>query len=263
GNTMESRIMVPFTDTHVHLLAGLDDGPKTDDVAIQMCRIMVEEGVRFACATAHQNEQWPDVTCDRIRHATRRLGDQLAEQKIPLSVYPTAEVTARADVVKLHAAGHLLSVADRGQYLLIEMPIDMYIDLVPMACELASLGIRIIVAHAERTPELLHVSGLVESLIERNCLIQVSSEAILGHMLSRDHRRLKEWFQRGVVHLVASDGHSLGSRPPFMLEAYQQIQQWTDEMTADRLCGLNGLAIIQGRQVVAPKPADRKRRWWF
>ena len=33
-----------LADTHVHLLAGLDDGPDTPAEAVAMCRFLVAEG---------------------------------------------------------------------------------------------------------------------------------------------------------------------------------------------------------------------------
>src|SRR6476661_1215220 len=111
--------MVPLTDIHVHLLAGLDDGPRSEDDAVAMCRLSHAEGVRLSVALAHQNDSWPGVTPDRIRAA---------------------------------AAG----LAARGTYLLIELPHQLYLDLRPLVRGLVAAGVRPILAHPERTPELLY-----------------------------------------------------------------------------------------------------------
>lgn len=80
-----------LADLHVHLLAALDDGPRTRDDALAMCRIAVEEGVRYAVALAHQSEQW-NPTPDLIRATAAELKSRLAEQSLPLEVFPGAEV---------------------------------------------------------------------------------------------------------------------------------------------------------------------------
>ena len=59
--------MIPLVDIHCHLLAGLDDGPRTDEDALEMCRIAYEDGTRIIAAGAHQNEHYPENTADRIR----------------------------------------------------------------------------------------------------------------------------------------------------------------------------------------------------
>ena len=65
--------MLPLVDMHCHLLAGLDDGPRTADDALEMCRIAHAEGTRMVAALAHQNERWNGVTPDIIRGAAQQL----------------------------------------------------------------------------------------------------------------------------------------------------------------------------------------------
>src|SRR4029079_11337082 len=84
--------MVPLTDMHVHLLAGLDDGPRSMDDAVRMCRLSHAEGVRLSVALAHQNEAWPAVTPARIRAAAAALAARLKDEGLEFAVYPTAEV---------------------------------------------------------------------------------------------------------------------------------------------------------------------------
>ncbi len=74
--------------------------------------------------------------------------------------------------------GDLLSVADRGEYLLIEMPHGVYVDLVSIVENLQEAGVRPILAHAERLPELLHDQGRIERLIRAGCLIQVNADSV-------------------------------------------------------------------------------------
>ena len=45
--------MIPLVDMHCHLLAGLDDGPRSQEEAVAMCRMAYEEGIRMVAATAH------------------------------------------------------------------------------------------------------------------------------------------------------------------------------------------------------------------
>src|SRR5207244_4997577 len=63
----------PLVDTHCHLLAGLDDGPRTPEDAVAMCRRAYDQGVRHSVALAHQNEDYPDNTPQRLRAAFAQL----------------------------------------------------------------------------------------------------------------------------------------------------------------------------------------------
>ena len=66
-------IIPPLVDTHCHLLAGLDDGPKTPEDAVAMCRRAYDQGVRHSVALAHQNEDYPLNTPQRLREAFAKL----------------------------------------------------------------------------------------------------------------------------------------------------------------------------------------------
>jgi protein-tyrosine phosphatase len=219
------------------------------------------EGVRFACALAHQNERW-NVPPDVIRAAVEALRGRLAAEGLPLEVFATAEVTASPQMEEDWIAGRLLSVADRGRFLLVEMPHGLFVDLRPTVRRLARHGLRLILAHPERHPELLHDPGVLEELLELGCLVQVSSESVTSAAsTSEDRKALQSWFRRGCVHFLGSDGHSPRRRPPKMAEACQIVRGWVGAEAAAQVCSGNGLRVLRGEPLVvaAPRP---QRRWW-
>src|SRR5262249_20835757 len=218
--------MLPLADTHVHLLAGLDDGPKTPAEALAMCRLMAAEGVRHATALAHQNPRYPANTPDRLRAAAAELSAALKAENVPLTVHPTAEVMASPELVEDWRRGGLLRVADRGQYLLVEMPDHRFVDLRPAVKELRARGVRPILAHPEVHPELLHEPGAIEELIGMGCLVQVSADSLTDPPSRADASALKDWLRRGVAHLPGSDGHSVTHRPPRLLAASERSARW-------------------------------------
>jgi protein-tyrosine phosphatase len=253
---------MPLADMHCHLLAGLDDGPRTDADALEMCRIAYADGTRIIAAGAHQNDHYPDNTPERLRAAADQLAARLREAELPLMVFRCAEVMAHPEMEERWHKGELLSVADRGQYLLIEMPHNLVVDLRHTARNLNAAGVRPILAHPERCEELLHDAGRIEELIELGCLVQVSSKSITAPANSRDERAVKDWLKRGVVHVLGSDGHSPRRRPPVMADACRKIAHWVGASMADRVGSINGMAISQGLTVRLPKPEPRARGWF-
>ena len=45
-------------DIHCHILAEVDDGPKSWDAAEEMCRMAVADGIEHIVATPHANERY-------------------------------------------------------------------------------------------------------------------------------------------------------------------------------------------------------------
>jgi protein-tyrosine phosphatase len=258
--------MIPLADMHCHLLAGLDDGPRTEEDALQMCRLAHAEGTRFLAAGAHQSERYRANTPQRIREAAGRLARRLRAERIEVSVFPCAEVMAHPELVASWKKGELLSVADRGEYLLVEMPHNLVVDLRPTVRRLCAAGVRPILAHPERCEELLHDAGRIEELIGLGCLVQVSTGSITHPPSRRDEQALKGWLKRGVVHVLGSDGHSPTRRPPRMAEAYRKVARWAGASVADRVASTNGTAISQGLPLHIPEPephrAGRFAGWW-
>lgn len=255
--------MVPLVDMHCHLLAGLDDGPRTMEAALEMCALAHQEGVRLMAAGAHQNERWPKVTPPVIRDAVRDLEKALHDSGIPMAVFPCAEVMAHPRTVEHWQEEKLLSVADRGQYMLLEMPHGVFVDLMPTVQRLRQCGVRPILAHPEREERFLHEPGEIEALIDAGCVVQVSGHSVTDPASLADERALQDWFRRGIVHVLGSDGHSPHRRPPRLAGAYRRISDWVSPAHADQIASGNGLAIVHGLPLRIPRPVPARRRSWW
>ncbi|MFL5328015.1 MAG: tyrosine-protein phosphatase [Gemmataceae bacterium] len=254
--------MPPLVDIHVHLLAGLDDGPKTPEDALSMCRMMAGEGIGHTVACAHQNDDYPNNTPDVIRSATAKLAEGVKSLDLPVTVYPCAEVMVSPELLDRLKSGELMTVADNRKYILLEMPHGLCVELQWMVEELVQRGVRPILGHAERSEELLHDPGKIEALISAGCLVQVSSKSITHPATREDAAAIKSWFRRRIVHVLGSDGHSLRRRPPVMADAFRQVQKWVGDAEATRVGSENGLAILAGKRITVPAPEPANRKWF-
>jgi len=244
------------------LLPGLDDGPESWDDAIEMCQMMWDDGVHATAATAHQGEQWPEVNVERILATTQELRERLEDTGVPLAVYPCAEVMVTPDLDDLWRQGLLLGVSNAQSYLLIELPHGLFVDLRWLVSELVSMDVRPILAHAERHPDVLFGTGVVEELISRGCLIQVSAGSITRSNSASVTKTLRSWARRNVIHLIGSDAHSPTRRPPGIAAAYGRLAEWAGNTVADRICRINGMAVLEGLPLATPAPRRSRRRWF-
>lgn len=254
--------MTPLADTHVHLLAGLDDGPPTPDTALAMCRMLVSEGARHATALAHQNPHYPDNTADFLRAAAAELAAALRETQIPLSVYPTGEVMLSENTLAEWRRGRLLSVGDHKRWLLVEMPHNVFLNVLPLAGALRSEGAGLIIAHAERYPELLDDPDLARQWIEAGCLIQVTAKALAEPWEPGVERALRAWAQGGFIHLLGSDGHGIDRRRPQLAAGFERLAKWVGRAHAEQIACTRGAAVLQGKPVTVPAPRPPRRSWF-
>jgi protein-tyrosine phosphatase len=254
--------MISLADTHVHLLAGLDDGPPTAEVALAMCRMLVSEGVSHATALAHQNEGYPNNTADRLRNAATELLADLNANGIPLSVYPTGEVMLSHTTFEDWQAGKLLTVGNHNKWLLVEMPHGVCLNVLPVAEAFRPFGVRLIIAHAERYSDLLHDPGLTARWVAAGCLIQVTARSLADPWDSVTEKSLKRWATSGLIHLIGSDGHGIDRRRPEMATGFEQLVKWVGQTAAERIGSEWGLAIFQGKPVDIPAPKPPTRTWF-
>lgn len=250
---------MPLADTHVHLLAGLDDGPGTPSEAIAMCRFLVAEGAGFATALAHQNPDYPENTPDRLRAAAAELAAELTRKKVKLSVHPTGEVMLGPDTAADWRAGKLLTVGDRGAYLLVEMPHRDFVDVLPVAAAVAPC--RLVIAHAERYPPLLFDPARAREWVAAGCLLQVTAAALADPWDDDMARGLREWADAGMIHVFGSDGHGIDRRRPLLAEGYRVLRKLGGRAAARRAGEEWGTAVLRGDPLPVPMPAVR--RSWF
>ena len=249
-------------DTHVHLLAGYDDGPRSAEEALAMARRLVADGARHATALAHQNPDWPLNSPERLTAGAAELQAALAAARIPLTVYPTGEVVLGPDTLDRFRAGELQTYGGAGKHLLVEMPHGMFLDVRPVAAAFAGLGVKLVIAHAERYPELLYDPALAEGCARAGCLIQVTTDAVAAPRDAAEERALKDWFTRGIAHVVGSDGHNLDRRPIRLGAGLERIRRWAGPATADRVGGIWGMALLQGGPVNPPPPRPKPRSFF-
>ncbi len=255
--------MLPLADTHVHLLAGLDDGPQSLGEAVAMCRKLVADGTRFATALAHQNPDYPENDAARLRDAAAVLVAELAKENVPLTVVPTGEVMLTETILDDLDSGKVQTVGGHGQFVLVEMPHTAFYDLRPLSQELAPRGLRMIVAHAERYPELLFDDALTDSFIAAGCLIQVTAGAIADPWNGKVEAAMRHGIRRGAVHVMGSDGHGIDRRRPRMADGYHALVRWAGQATADRIARIWSTAVLQGLPVNPPPPCEPPTRSWF
>jgi protein-tyrosine phosphatase len=255
----------PFVDIHCHILPGIDDGAKHWDDALGMARLATEDGTATIVATPHQLGSWSDNRGDEIRPLVAELNTRLAAEDIPLTVLAGGEIRIEPGLVEQLVTGELVTLGDHRRHVLLELPHELYFPLDGLMAELAARRITVVLAHPERNEGILRQPELAAELVDAGCLLQLTAGSLCGTMGSHAKELAELMIADGLVHVVATDGHSPRTRRPLMGRAYERICELTDLQTADDLCSRHPARIAAGRSVTAGRRTIQRRRrtsWW-
>ncbi len=223
-------------DTHCHILPGIDDGPDTLEISVEMARVAAKDGVHVIIATPHANLDEGVVTPEQIRERVAILNDAIRAAGIGITVLPGAEISSVDNLIKRLEAGQVMTVADRGKHLLIELPFSSFPNYVPdLFFNLQLMGFVPIIAHPERSGAARLRLDTIRELAQRGALLQVNAESIRG----KEGRGIRAIAQRllreDLVSFIASDGHDPKRRPPVISPARSAMRRLGGDAAFARL----------------------------
>src|SRR5262249_1323592 len=156
-----------------HVLPGIDDGAKTLEDSVELCRISAAEGVQAIVATPHIREgRWPNR---RSTIATRvdELNAELGKREVPIEVVLGAEVYFPCGIPEAVSEGEFPTYADGRRYLLLELSNHFIPRQVQnVVFELCRAGVTPVIAHPERNPTLMGQLEILEDLVRMGGLTQ-------------------------------------------------------------------------------------------
>jgi protein-tyrosine phosphatase len=237
-------------DIHCHCLPGLDDGPATMSEALGLCRNLVADGIMTAVATPHQLGRYDGCNGNaEIRAAVSQLNRAIADTGLPLRVWPGADVRIDERIPDLLARDEVMTVADRGRHLLVELPAAARINPLGLARDLRPIGITPIITHPERCEHLCRgPQGVFEWLEEGICL-QLTAGSIVGGFGPLAEAACWYWLRSGAVSLIATDAHGGKGRRPLMSRAFAAISRRLNPTVAHAVCIDGPQRVFRGQQI--------------
>lgn len=249
-------------DLHNHLLPGIDDGAKKLEDTLQFLRLAARDGIRTVTATPHMKPGVYDNSREQILERVNMVREaQKGDEAEAVTLLPGAEVYFTADLPERARGGLLMTVADRGRYLLLELPyqqIPLRVD--DTIFQMRLLGITPIMAHPERVAYYLDDLERVAASVRLGALTQVTGASITGRFGTKARDFARRLLERNLVHVLASDSHDVRHRPPVLSEAVRAAAALIGPEAARRLVEDNPRAILEGREVETAEPLPPPRR---
>lgn len=205
-------------DLHSHLLPGIDDGAKNLEASLEMARIAAADGIRVMACTPHIYPGVYENDSTGILAAIERLQAALGEAGIDLKLTCGADAHVSPELPQRLKNGSVPRLG-HSRYFLLEPPhhvapprFDEFVF------NLLAAGYVPVVTHPERLTWIeQHYPTFVE-LVRQGAWMQVTSGSLTGRFGSRPRYWGERMVDEGLVHILATDAHSVNGRPPLLAE---------------------------------------------
>lgn len=243
-------------DIHCHILPEVDDGPKTWDMALEMCRMAAADGITHIVATPHANDRYlydRSVLAGALARLRQLTGDSPKLSlgcDFHLSYENLQELFAQPDRYTIEGS----------KYLLVEFSnYSVPAQISETFKKMENHGITPVITHPERNPILQRSPERVLEWAGQGCVVQVTASAFTG-LWGEGVQQAARWLlDRGAVHLLASDAHDTRYRIPNLSAGRDAVAKIAGAETARALVEENPHAVVSGQPLpYIPKAESRK-----
>ena len=240
-----------MVDIHCHILPGLDDGSDNIEESVRMARLAIEGGTNTIIATPHSNvpNSYQNYCDKNYIESFKSLKARLAEEKIPLKLFPGHEIFAADNFAELIKSKKLLTLCN-SDYPLIEFSFAEHSESVyKKLAMLTAEGMTPIVAHPERYAFVAEDNSAPIKLKELGCLLQINKGSLKGSFGKNAYFVSHSIIENEFADFVASDAHSPYMRTPYLADAFEIISEIHSEEYADLLLNINPSAVLQNKKI--------------
>jgi protein-tyrosine phosphatase len=241
-------------DLHSHILPGVDDGAPSLDVALDMARMAVADGIQVMACTPHFMPGVYDNEAGDIRYRIDSLGRELRSAGIDLRLVVGADAHIRPDFLNCLRENRILTLND-SRYVLFEPPHDILPQrLDDLLHNILMAGYVPILTHPERLRWIEKNYALVQNLVQQGVWMQITAGSLTGGFGRRPHYWGQRMLAEGLVSILASDAHNVGSRPPRLAEAVTVAAAELGSGEAQNLVVMRPQCILENAPVEMSPP---------
>ena len=190
-------------DLHVHVLPGIDDGPRTMEDALALARALAEDGIEHIVATPHIYLGVFDNTAARISAVFDEFQAAVSDAGIDLTMTWAAEVRICPEILDWIESRRLPML--NGSLVgpstsLIELPDGQ----IPVGTDklmgmMMDRGITPLMAHPERNKAVMEQPTRLEALRRLGCKFQVTAGSLLGDFGARAQTTAQKLLDAGTI----------------------------------------------------------------
>jgi len=253
-------------DLHSHVLPNLDDGSRTLEHSIQMCRISHQDGIETIVATPHilpgiyENDRSTILfqvakLNTALRNASTHSRIDASGFQSAIKILPGADVHFSSDLLERLKRKEIVTVNDQGRYLMVEFEFQgIPYQAEEVLFQLIANGIIPIISHPERNMEIGQRPQRYYGMVQMGCLGQVTAMSLTGEFGPGIKRSAERLLAKRLIHLIASDAHSVDGRPPILSAGVEAAEKIIGKEEAQKMVTEYPKAVIEGRRPDVPEP---------
>ncbi|MBR4073397.1 MAG: hypothetical protein IKK24_05565 [Clostridia bacterium] len=210
-------------DIHSHILPGVDDGAKDLEMSLALLEEMKKQGITDVIATPHFDAQYDNMEDfnENVKNAKIQLFDAVEDKNLP-QIHIGAEVYYFKGIGKSYGAKNLTLA--NSKYILLELPRHPFDDdLIKDIQNLYDVvGLTPILAHIERYAGEKGFKKVLKLIDSGVALAQINAPSVFTPPFKRVVSKL---IKKGYVSFIATDSHSIESRPPMLEKALEEVEK--------------------------------------
>lgn len=211
-------------DLHSHILPSVDDGAATLDMALEMARMAVDDGIEVMACTPHFMPGTYDNTSADIRSRVDALNHALIDHNIDLSLVTGSDAHICPDFTDKLRTGEILTIHN-SRYVLFEPPHTIMPQrMSELLYNITMAGFVPVLTHPERLKWIEQNYGVMTDLAKSGVWMQITAGSLTGRFGVRPQYWAQRMLAEGYVSILATDAHNTRSRPPLLSEAFEIAQ---------------------------------------
>jgi len=243
--TIKNKQMI---DLHTHILPGIDDGAKSLAESIILLKDEQNQGISTVVLTPHYNSEvlGLDSFLNQRNVAYSALTEAVKKEKLSMRLLLGAEVYFDPLITTIDLSS---LVIENTNYILLELPTTYFpANIKKVFYNIRLKGFIPILAHVERYAYFRNHPEILKDLADTGVICQINADKLFQR---KDHKFIRSCFKHNIVHILASDTHSIDKRPPLLACAYEKVEKMTDKVTRKYLED-NAAKIIQNQPLLIP-----------
>ncbi|MEG2936648.1 MAG: CpsB/CapC family capsule biosynthesis tyrosine phosphatase [Clostridium sp.] len=215
-----------MNDFHSHVVFGVDDGAKNEEMALNMIEMAVASGTKKLIATPHYVRGRFQVSRGEIRQEIDKLRKLVKDKGIKIEIFAGQEVYYSESILQYYLEGEIGTIEDT-RYMLVELPIKGFEaeQVINSFYELQLKGVVIVLAHPERYEEFIKRPELINRFVEEGFLFQLNTGSISGEFGKEVKKTAELFLKHDIYSVIGSDAHRLRGRNTDMRPGAEELKR--------------------------------------